>query len=154
MVALTGGCSSDERAHDGASGSSSISGDVSCTDDARVDHFSAGMAKEGEHGALTFELLTSDPAPPAKGDNAWTLRIFDAAHAPADVSLDVQLAMPDHGHGSRVAPKISYEAEQFSVAPLDLFMAGVWQIDFHAKASDGDDETPVDDVSFFFCIEG
>jgi hypothetical protein len=154
LALLAGGCSSDEPARGGAAGSSSLSGEVSCSDDPRVDPFSAGMAKDGARGALTFELLTSDPAPPAKGDNAWTLRIVDAADEPADVSLEVQLSMPDHGHGSPVVPKISRDAGHFSVAPLNLFMAGVWQIDFHAKDSERDDETPLDDVSFFFCIEG
>lgn len=151
---LVAGCSSDEPAHGGAAGSSSISGDVSCESDARVDHFREGMAKEGERGVLSFELLTSDPAPPAKGDNAFELWIADANDEPADVSLAVRLSMPDHGHGSPVAPHVSFDGERFSVSPLDLFMAGVWQIDLHAVTGDADDETLVDDASFFFCIEG
>lgn len=154
LALLAGGCSSDEPAGGGAAGSSSLSGEVSCGDDPRVDHFSARLAKDGARGALTFELLASDPAPPAKGDNALTLRVVDAADEPADVSLDVQLSMPDHGHGSPVVPKISHELGRFSIAPLNLFMAGVWQIDLQAKGREGDDETPLDEVSFFFCIEG
>ncbi len=150
LAVLVGGCTSDAPENDGAAGS--LSGDVSCAADPRVDAFRQGMSKTGERGVLSFQLLTSEPAPPAKGDNAFELRITDENDEPVDVALTVELSMPDHGHGSPVAPKIGFEDEKFRVAPLDLFMAGVWQIDLFAAS--GDDATPVDAARFFFCIEG
>jgi hypothetical protein len=149
LALLISGCSSSEPASDGET----TAGNVSCTADARVESFHQGMAKDGRRGVLTFELLESEPAPPAKGDNRFELAVIDESGAPAMVSLGVELSMPDHGHGSRVAPNVSFEAARgsFGIAPLDLFMAGVWRIDFAASA---DDATPIDDASFFFCIEG
>jgi hypothetical protein len=153
-LALATGCASDDSKHDGAAGSHAASGDVSCKTDERVDAFTEGMAKDGSLGELSFELVTSEPAPPAKGDNAFSVRIIDKNGEPAEVSLEVQLSMPDHGHGSPAVPEVSFDAERrtFSVAPLDLFMAGVWRVDLSAYAAD-DAEASLDDVSFF-CIEG
>ena len=151
LALLVGGCSSDRPRDDGAAGS--LSGDVSCTADPRVEPFREGMAKDGQRGELRFELLASEPAPPAKGDNAFELRVSDQHDDAADVALAVELSMPDHGHGSPAAPKVSFDGQRFSVTPLDLFMAGVWQVDFQA-VSVADDATELDEARFFFCIEG
>lgn len=152
---LASGCSSDHATDHDTGGSGTVTGDVSCSDDERVDAFSAGTSKDGKRGALSFDLVESDPAPPSKGDNTFTLRVTDSEGEPAEVSLEVLATMPDHGHDSPSVPEISFdEAQQaFTVTPLDLFMAGVWRIDFSARATD-DEQTALDDVSFFFCVEG
>ena len=133
------------------------SGAVSCTTDARVDHYAAGLSKDGKLGTLSFRLVESEPAPPSRGSNRFVLQILDQSGAPVDVSLHVDLKMPDHGHGTSIVPTIAFDADaqSFTVTPLYLFMPGVWRIDFTAFAKDSDTTgTPLDSASFFFCIEG
>src|SRR6478752_7408006 len=90
---------------------SDLSGGVSCTTDARVEQYTAGMEKAGSDGALSFKLAESAPAPPSKGSNTFTLAVTDANGDPADVELSVDLKMPDHGHGTSVVPKITFDAD-------------------------------------------
>jgi len=148
---LASACSSSGK-DPGTDTDSDLSGGVSCTTDARVEQYTAGMEKAGSDGALSFKLAESAPAPPSKGSNTFTLAVTDANGDPADVELSVDLKMPDHGHGTSVVPKITFDADAqvFKIEPLYLFMAGVWRIDFTATAGD----EPVDSASFFFCIEG
>jgi hypothetical protein len=148
------GASPGKSAADG--GSVVDSGQVSCTADPRVDNYVAGLRKTGRAGALSFRLVSSDPAPPAKGSNTFVLQILDDTGARAPVSLSIDLKMPDHGHGTSVVPTVTFDSttQSFSVTPLYLFMAGVWQIDFQAHATAFDAGTLVDSASFFFCIEG
>ncbi len=141
---------SDAGAEGGA-----FSGDVSCSDDARVDTYTAKLVKPGDNGVLAFELTESDPAPPAKGANTWTLTITDAGGAAMSGTLAVELFMPDHGHGTSVPPVVSFDAASgsYTVKPVYLFMPGVWRItlDYYADPAD---EKPVDAATFYFCIEG
>jgi|SRR6478609_2986380 len=150
---LGSACSSSDKDSGGDTGSD-LSGGVSCKADTRVEPYAAGREKAGESGMLSFKLVESTPAPPAKGSNAFTLAVTHANGDPADVELTVDLKMPDHGHGTSVVPKIAFDsdAQVFTVDPLYLFMAGVWRIDFHATESGADE--PLDSASFFFCIEG
>lgn len=154
VLLLTGACSSGASASDGAGGSAP-SGDVSCTNDPRVDELRGETSKDGTRGELVFQLLESEPLPPAKGSNRFELRVVDANGEPMPVSLEVDLSMPDHGHGSPKAPEIAFDdaAQSFRVSSLELFMAGVWRVDFRAYEEPGAD-APLDEVSFYFCIEG
>jgi hypothetical protein len=141
----------------GAGGGADLpSGEVSCTTDPRVDSYVAGLKKDGRLGVLSFQLDESNPAPPAKGANTFVLQVSDASAERPDVALRVDLKMPDHGHGTSVVPKITFDADSqsFTIAPLYLFMAGVWRIDFSAYENGSDTNTLVDGASFFFCIEG
>ncbi len=155
-LAATPGCSDGGTPDDGSSsgGSAGLTGDVSCATDARVDAYAPGMVKQGEQGELSFELVGSEPGPPRKGSNEVRLRVTDSGGAPVSLALSVDLQMPDHGHGSSVVPSISFDPDTqvFTIAPLYLFMPGVWRIDF--AVSGPDDAAPLDRASFFFCIEG
>jgi hypothetical protein len=35
--------------------------------------------------------------------------------------------MPQHGHGSKQAPEVMVNGENYSVSNIDLFMAGIWE---------------------------
>jgi hypothetical protein len=152
-----GGTTSAPGADAGAAGGEggALSGDVSCSDDARVDTYTAELAKVGDHGLLGFELVESDPAPPAKGPNTWTVAVTDADGIPMTGTLAVDLFMPDHGHGTSVPPVVSFDdaSGHFTVKPVYLFMPGVWRItlDYYADPAD---EKPLDAAAFYFCIEG
>src|SRR5689334_22277244 len=74
--------------------------DVDCALEDRADVFVVGLAKTGEAG-LTFKLMSSTPAPPSRGNNAWEIEIVDGAGAPmVGAAVSVKPFMPDHQHGT------------------------------------------------------
>jgi hypothetical protein len=131
-------------------------GQVSCDDDSRVDHYTANLKKPGQKGLYTFQLSQSDPAPPAKGNNSFVVKIAGADGAAVTGDLRVALRMPDHMHGTSIKPVVTFDAatQSYTVTPLYLFMAGVWRIELDLYAGDPDAGTPTDTAAFFFCIEG
>ena len=149
-------CSSDDPP-DGPAGAArggegGVEGDVSCVGDPRVDVYTAKLEKAGTRGVMTFELTSSEPAPPAKGSNTFELHVLDADGVPVEGELGIALDMPDHGHGTSVTPIISFDAASglYTITPLYLFMPGVWRVALDFTA-DGDIS---DRTEFFFCIEG
>src|SRR5690349_11569471 len=90
----TAGCSSS----DSNPGQSSHPIADECAGDTRAEPFSAGMTFEGTNG-MKIGLMDSDPAPPALGDNTWTLDLKDSSDAEvADATMTVIQTMVDHGH--------------------------------------------------------
>jgi hypothetical protein len=146
-------CSDDAR--DGAGTGGTGPNTVSCTDDPRLDVYTDDMQKEGELGELGFRFSDFVPAPPAKGSNTFHVQMTDAAGAVVTDGLEVDLIMPDHGHGTSIEPVISLESASgiYSVTPLFLFMPGVWRITF-GTSSGADGAAVVDRVALHFCIEG
>ena len=124
---------------------------VDCDDEPRADTYTAGMSKMGENG-VEFVLVSSDPTPPDRGDNNWTLQVLDNS-APADgLTLDVVPFMPDHGHGT---PKIAEIAPagsdgMYDVTTVNLWMPGLWEVTVSASDTGGLLDTAV----FAFCIDG
>ena len=160
-AAASAGCASDTPATNGSGGSSAIDasfgGDnVSCVDDPRVDTYTAKLSKSGTHGKLDFELVSSEPAPPAKGPNTFELVVTDADGTPLSGNLGVDLLMPDHGHGTQVPPVITFDPDSntYDVVPVYLFMPGVWRVEVNYYGDAATDAEPVDQATFFFCIEG
>jgi hypothetical protein len=157
-LAFAAACAAkDAPGHAGAGdsvvGAGGLTGEVTCADDPRVDTYVAGLTADGERGILTFRIDSSDPAPPAKGGNTWEVSVLDADGNPMGERLGIQLDMPDHGHGSQVEPEVTYDADtgRFTIAPLYLFMAGVWRIELELVS---DSDEVVDRATFHFCIEG
>jgi hypothetical protein len=138
-----------------AAGTSGLEGEVSCLDDARVDTYTAGLTKAGAAGELTFKLVASEPAPPAKGGNKFEVSVEDTAGEPASGDLRIALLMPDHGHGTQVTPVVTFDpdTQHFEIAPVYLFMAGVWRVEL-GLYEDAEATQPRDRATFFFCIEG
>jgi hypothetical protein len=158
-LALGAACSGSEGPAPASGGDASTStggltGDVSCVSDPRVDTYVAGLSREGERGTLSFRLESSDPAPPAKGGNTFEIVVLDSDGVPVTGDLRIELTMPDHGHGTQVEPEVSYDAatERFTIAPVYLFMAGVWRVTLELAA--GEPSKVVDRASFYFCVEG
>jgi hypothetical protein len=144
-------CGSDD-APGGSGGTSGHQGDVSCVDDSRVDTYTAKLEKPGLRGMFSFELTSSEPAPPAKGANRFEVRVFGAGGEPLEGELALELEMPDHGHGTSVAPVVSFDAasRSYTIEPVQLFMPGVWRVGLELVTPD----TALDRAEFFFCIEG
>ena len=120
-----------------------------CDSETRDDPYAPGMIKLGPNG-YEFKLVTSTPGPPRKGNNTWVVQISHPA--PVDgLALTVVPFMPDHGHGTAVVPVITPAASgTYSIAPVNLFMTGLWSVRITARAAAGSAE--LDHADFLFCV--
>lgn len=134
----------------GGGSSSPDAGDVvNCQTDSRVLTYAANMTVTSKAGTMKMALV-SDPAPPARGNDTWSLHVTNSSGtALPGLALSVSTLMPDHGHGSPTIPTITDKGGgDYTVTPLYLFMPGVWHIWFFTAAA------PTDTVDFFFCVQG
>src|SRR5258706_11964706 len=70
-----------------------------CTMEPRADTFAVGLEHVTTAG-VHYVLVSSVPAPPARGDNDIVIHIEDATAAPmTGQQLTIRPYMPDHGHG-------------------------------------------------------
>ena len=136
-----GGSSADSGVVDEAS--------IGCTTDPQAEMFSTGMKKMGAMGMLSFTIATSDPAPPARGNDTWTIRVEKNGQAQTGASVGVALFMPKHGHGTSVVPMVMPTGDGYTLSPLYFFMPGLWRITLTATVAGTSDS-----AEFFFCIEG
>ena len=155
LGAAASGCGGDSGTGETATSGPDLQGSVSCEQDPRLDPY-ADLHKLGDLGVLDFQLAEVEPAPPAKGNNTFRLQITDAGGVPMNGDLHVDLKMPDHGHGTAIKPRISFDpaTQQYTVEPLYLFMPGVWRIQLEEYAGAAGGATPLDRTALFFCIEG
>jgi hypothetical protein len=127
-----------------------------CDLDERGEEFLAGMARTGEAG-LTFRIVSSDPAPPARGDNTWVLDLTDVGGAPLeDAAVTVTPFMPDHRHGTPIPAVVEPDPAvpgRYHAEPVNLWMPGLWEITLRATP-DGGGAAERDQVIFRFCIPG
>ncbi len=134
----------------GSSSSPADAGDVvNCQSDPRVMTYAPNLAVKSSGGSMTFTLVQSNPAPPGRGNDSWTVHVADASgQALPNLSLSVLPFMPDHGHGTSVDPAVSNTGGgNYTVNPLYFFMPGVWRIRFTSAAS-------AETADFWFCIQG
>lgn len=111
------------------------------TGGAEVDTYSDGMMKTSANGHFMI-ALTSDPGPPVKGDNTWTLVITD--HEGADLeggTVVVTPWMPAHGHGSTNTAVVSdMGGGAYEATPVTLQMAGTWDTTIEISGNGMTDE--------------
>lgn len=133
----------------GTAGSDDGTMEARCETEERDDDFSLGLTHEGS--AVRVAIADADPALPIRGDNTWTLAITDESGAAMQgMSLVVTPWMPDHGHGSPVQVKVTaLEDGEYELTPLNLFMAGYWEITIGTTDVDG----LQDEVMFKVCVE-
>jgi hypothetical protein len=126
---------------------------IGCQGDVRVTPWAPKVSVVSKKGGLHFTLVEASPAPPARGDNHWTLRVTDASGAvKPHLALSVEPFMPDHGHGTGVKARVSAQPDgTYAVGPLNLFMPGVWRVTVFVSMNAG---RPDDEAVFFFCIAG
>ena len=149
VVLATGACS-------GGGGGDDDGTSYNCAEETRDDEFVTGLAKPGELGVYEVKLLASDPAPPSRGDNTWTVELSTVVAPVGPVSgatLRATPFMPDHAHGSGktvlVTPMTA--AGQYQLAPVNLWMPGLWEVTIQAEAT-GAGGTQRDRVVFRFCL--
>jgi hypothetical protein len=152
VVAIASACNDggDASGASGEQSSESTAASSFCAD-MDADEFSAGMVKQGT--ALSVVLVESLPAPPTRGDNAWTVELRDAAQAPVSgATIVVTPWMELHGHGANKMAVVTDEGDgRYSIAPVNLYMQGVWRITIDIAMPE-----PVggqDEVIFYFCVE-
>jgi hypothetical protein len=121
-----------------------------CEAETRDDEYQLGMEKAGAQ--LLVRFVDADPAPPDRGDNTWTIEVLDLATGePADdVTLEVEPYMPDHKHGSSIQCNVTEMPEpgELQLAPVNLFMPGLWQVQLHFTRGETTDR-----VDFNFCVD-
>lgn len=124
-------------------------GDEGCAAETRDDEFAIGLSKSGS--LVTASFVSADPAPPIKGDNTWVLAFSDDGGAPIDdLEIVVTPTMPDHGHGTPVEAIVTPTTNpgEYSISPVNLFMAGYWEVALDVTS--GEDQ---DSITFSFCVE-
>jgi hypothetical protein len=131
---------------------------VDCSTVSGTDTFTVGLEKMGAVGTLDFRLMSIDPAPePQRGDNTWIVQVNSMNNsvvgAPVDgAGLEVTPYMPAHGHGTPIIPTITPTGDpgQYKVAPVNLWMPGVWQTTIKATPAGG----TADRAVYTFCLPG
>jgi hypothetical protein len=121
-----------------------------CRLETRDDEYVLGLQHTGAWA--TVELVDAVPAPPSRGDNTWVVRVRDEAGIPRDdIGVTVDPFMPDHGHGSTIRCDVEPgdAPGTYVLAPLNMFMPGLWDITLHVARDDGDDDV----VIFSFCVD-
>lgn len=122
-----------------------------CAAETNVDEFAVGLSKVGASNRLEFKLMSSDPAPPSRGDNIWVLQL-NAMTAPGTpvtgATMTVTPFMPAHEHGSGKTVTVTplTEAGQYKLEPVNLWMPGVWETTVQVSGADGDKAV------FRFCL--
>jgi hypothetical protein len=139
----------------GSSGGATESdaGDLfSCAGETRAAPYAPNLTRASASGTWQIVLVAGDPAPPARGDNTWTVKVLDATGAPQDdLSMTAAPFMPDHRHPSMVKPAVTpLGGGAYAVTPVYLFMPGYWEITFKLHPADA----AADAVVFPICIPG
>jgi hypothetical protein len=127
---------------------------VDCSKVTGADTFVVGLEKVGTAGALDFKMMSATPAPPARGDNTWTVQVAAMSSgvvgAPVDgAMLQVTPFMPAHQHGTPIQVTITADANgMYTLAPVNLWMPGVWETTIRATTTSSSDS-----AVYRFCIE-
>jgi hypothetical protein len=109
--------------------------------------YSAGISETGAQG-MKVSIVDATPAPPARGDDAWRLKIDRDGSPVAGAKLDVYPLMVAHGHSTPSAPVVKANGDGTYALSMILNMAGFW--DTRVTVTSGD---VTDVVHFGFCVE-
>ncbi len=144
----------------GGDGGDSTTGMVEdpCANDDRGDDYAVGLSRVGEQGNVRLTFVDAMPAPPRKGDNRWVLtaELEGTGVAVQDATFTVTPFMPDHGHGTPVPVEVSRAqdaAGTWIFDPVNLMMAGLWEITFDVEVASDTETTVTDSVVFRFCVD-
>ena len=120
---------------------------VNCNMETRDDMFVVGIAKSGP--LMSFTLLSASPAPPQRGDNAWTLQLTGPGGPVTGALISVSPFMPDHQHGTPIEVQVTPRAEagQYDLAPINMWMPALWETTIQATAGGATDR-----AVFKFCV--
>ena len=123
-------------------------GEVDCSMEDRDDEYAPGLERSGAIYTATF--VSVEPDPPALDDNDWVVAITDGAgEAAEDLTILATPWMPDHGHGTPIEVVVAATENpgEYSLSPVNLFMAGLWQVTLEIDGEGGQDS-----IMFAFCV--
>jgi hypothetical protein len=150
LAAVVAGCGSNSAPPDETDAGALFS----CAGETRAVQYMAGLTRTSVSGGYQAVLVESVPGPPIKGQNAWTVQIFDGSGAPQDgLTVTATPTMPDHVHPTGVKPVVTPKNDgtgTYEVAPVYLFMAGYWEVRLTLQPQ----SRPKDTVVFPLCIDG
>lgn len=119
-----------------------------------IDAYADGLARVGDEGLVQVRFLAASQTPPDVGLNTWTLEVIDADCRPVESATVVaRPVMIQHEHGTNPElhhAQVGSAAGRYELGPVDLMMAGWWQVTFTVTLEDGS----IDTVVFDFCLEG
>jgi hypothetical protein len=143
LAAVAGGCGGTPATADSGMLSS-------CATETRAIKYMPNLTRTSMSGMYTAVLVESQPGPPIKGSNNWTVRILDASGAPVDgLTVKGTPKMPDHSHPTSVLPVVTAKGGGiYEVAPVYLYMPGYWVVTLTLQPASG----PADSVTFPVCI--
>jgi hypothetical protein len=132
-----------------------------CAADTRAETYTAGDEHMGLGGTIDVKLMSSDPAPPARGNNSWVILLSSMSNgvvgAPMDgMAADITVTpyMPDHMHGTpilvEVAP-VDGQTGEYTLSPVNLWMPGLWATTIAVSETTGSTPT-TDRVVYNFCL--
>lgn len=129
---------------------------ITCEAEPRATKYEPGMQVTSTNGAFIVKLVkntfTDSSGIPkdesfVKGYDVWTVET-DAANTMTpldDLSINVTPYMPDHKHGTTpVGVMAAGSAGVYTMSPVNLYMAGYWEVTFDivqappAEATDAD----------------
>jgi len=144
---LTAGCG----AKDGDSGTyEATPSDAGCGGETVT--VAPGLQVACTTGDCALEIVATDPAPPDRGDNTWTVRLVDNTGSDLPVkTLTTAPFMPAHDHGTVPADYAGTLSDSgWSIGPFDLFMPGLWELRTAARLDNNTDVA----IVVAFCVEG
>jgi YtkA-like len=94
--------------------------------------YEAGLYVISDAGYFKITLLNSQPGPPVKGQNTWTIEVDEVATGTPLDGLDISVApwMTAHMHGTAAVVVTPIGSGQYALKPLFLYMSGVWDVRF------------------------
>lgn len=102
----------------------------SCETETRNDTFTVGLEKTDDRIRVVF--VEAQPAPPARGDNRWTVQVLDVntGEPLSGCAGEATPWMPDHMHGTTVEAHVTPGASpgEYVVEPVNLYMPPLWDV--------------------------
>lgn len=122
-----------------------------CETETRADTYAVGLAKDGE--SIRVEFVDAMPAPPARYDNRWVVRVLDEVTGEplAGCESEVTPWMIDHMHGTSIETHVTPgdSPGEYVADPVNLHMPDLWRVTLDFTCP-GEIE---DSVEFFFCVD-
>ena len=127
---------------------------VDCSMVQGTDTFTVPLEHQGANGKIEFQMMSAEPAPPARGDNTWIVQLNSMASGvvgnPIDgATIHVTPFMPAHQHGTPVEVQIAPAGQpgQYTLSPVNLWMPGVWETTIDVTRG-----STTDRAVYHFCI--
>jgi hypothetical protein len=147
LASLGAGCGGTSAGEPSDDSSAAL---TSCIAETGALTYAPNVAVMSTSGAFKAMLVESEPGPPIKGTNTWTVKIVDANGTPQDgLTITPSANMPLHNHPPSVMAVVTPKGGGvYELTPVYLFMAGLWDVTLTWVPPDGAKES----VIFPVCV--